>query len=130
MNKCGNTKHQSYALYGAFGVRVCDEWKDIGSFIKDMHPKPPGTSLALINLLGNFEPDNCRWATSKSRRDNTYETFQGQTKTATEWAKQYNINPSTLHKRLNAGWDIQTALTTPVRSKETQHVHTTSTTAA
>lgn len=42
----------------------------------------------------------------------------GETKTLRQWAKAYNICYSTLKYRINAGWDIHKALTTPVRHRK------------
>lgn len=44
-------------------------------------------------------------------------TFRGQTKTLTEWAKQFKIKPRTLKNRLNMGWSVTKALTWPVTTR-------------
>ena len=40
--------------------------------------------------------------------------YNGKTQTIRQWAEEYNINYSTLIKRLDSGMDISTALTKPV----------------
>ena len=42
-------------------------------------------------------------------------TYHGITRTVSEWAREYSMNPDTLFQRLNAGWKITEALKTPVR---------------
>lgn len=41
-------------------------------------------------------------------------TYEGVTKPVAEWAKEYNLKYYTLCNRINKGWSIETALTTPV----------------
>ena len=47
---------------------------------------------------------------NKNKRNNHLITFNNETKTLFEWAKEYSINPFTLLNRINAGWDIKKAL--------------------
>jgi hypothetical protein len=63
-HKCENPQHPAYAEYGARFIRVCHEWKYMDRFLRTMAPRPPGTSLELINPRGTFNPDNCRWVPS------------------------------------------------------------------
>lgn len=41
-------------------------------------------------------------------------TYNNETKTLTEWAKEYNIPYKTLYARLARGWEFSKALTTPL----------------
>lgn len=64
--------------YGQRGIVVCAEWREnFWAFAKDMGPRPsPEYSIDRINVNGNYEPSNCRWATkseqSRNRRDSKY----------------------------------------------------------
>jgi hypothetical protein len=73
--RCYNSNHKSYKHYGGRGITVCDKWlgkQGIINFINDMGPKP--TPLHSIdrypNNDGNYEPNNCRWATSEQQIHN------------------------------------------------------------
>ena len=70
--RCYNIKCREYKNYGARGIQVCDRWLDINNFIEDMYPSyQEGLSLDRIDVDGNYEPDNCRWATYNIQQHNT-----------------------------------------------------------
>lgn len=113
--RCYNPKSKFYKDYGARGIKVCDEWMDK----KNGHANfqkwaiengwKEFLSIDRIDVNGNYEPSNCRWATQKeqanNRRNNVYATIHGVTKTAQEWAEQVGITERAFVSRLNYGWD-------------------------
>lgn len=72
--RCQNQHDSCYHLYGARGISVCPRWEgDEGfvNFLYDMGKKPsPRHSIDRINVNGNYEPKNCRWATPQEQRLN------------------------------------------------------------
>lgn len=120
--RCLNPKVPQYHNYGGRGITVCDRWlSSFENFLIDMGEKPAGKSIDRINNDGNYEPGNCRWATSKEQRDNQRTThlieIQGVTKPLRDWARDYGIHETTIHGRLRRGWDIESAVKTPVSEK-------------
>ncbi len=69
--RCFNPRSPAFKYYGSRGITMCDEWR--GSFERfylDMGPKPNGKSIDRIDNDGNYEPGNCRWATTSQQNAN------------------------------------------------------------
>jgi hypothetical protein len=60
---CCDPSSDRYAFYGGRRVTLCDRWTDFASFLADVGKAEPSTPvLARIDLGGNFDPGNVRWA--------------------------------------------------------------------
>jgi hypothetical protein len=71
--RCSNPKTNGYINYGGRGIIVCERWlNSFENFLKDMGRKPSGDhSIDRIDNDGNYEPNNCRWATQKEQYENS-----------------------------------------------------------
>lgn len=70
-DRCLNPKRGVFAHYGGRGITICPEWQaSFQSFLADMGPRPEGCTLDRIDVDGNYEPSNCRWATPKQQANN------------------------------------------------------------
>jgi hypothetical protein len=83
ISRCTNPNQACWRNYGGRGILVCDRWNSFENFIEDMGPRPsPQHSIDRIDVNGDYEPNNCRWATkeeqSANRRDNKLVTFRGE----------------------------------------------------
>ena len=69
--RCNTPSATGYERYGGIGVSVCDRWNDFVLFLEDMGRRPsPQHSIDRIDPYGNYEPANCRWATTYVQRHN------------------------------------------------------------
>ena len=71
--RCCNENFKRFSDYGGRGITVCDEWKnDFMSFYKWSIENGYSDKLTIdrINVNGNYEPSNCRWATVAEQNKN------------------------------------------------------------
>ncbi len=70
--RCCQPTHKDYKNYGGRGIKICDRWlNDFTLFLADMGPKPSEKhSIDRIDVNGNYEPSNCRWASFNQQARN------------------------------------------------------------
>ena len=73
--RCYNPASEDYKYWGARGIIICERWMDIEqgfwNFVLDMGNKPNGKyTIDRIDVDGNYEPRNCRWATDEEQSRN------------------------------------------------------------
>lgn len=71
IKRCENEKHISFPNYGGRGIMICDRWRrSFEDFLADMGERPEEMTLDRIDVNGNYEPGNCRWADDETQRSN------------------------------------------------------------
>jgi hypothetical protein len=71
IRRCRDPRDAVYSHYGGRGISVCERWNEYESFYADMGARPgTGYSLDRIDVNGNYEPSNCRWADTKTQARN------------------------------------------------------------
>lgn len=108
--------------YGGRGITVCERWEKYENFLADMGLRPEALSIDRIDTNGNYEPENCRWATAteqaNNRRGNRRFEYKGESKTLAELSRISGIKSLTLSSRLQRGWSLEQSITTPLGSKK------------
>lgn len=116
IDRCHNSRSVNWKNYGARGIAVCQRWRDgFENFWADMGPKhSPRHSLDRIDVNGNYEPSNCRWADwdtqGNNRRTNHVVTIDGVQMTLAEAIRVKGQKSSRVRQRLAMGWDVERAL--------------------
>lgn len=120
--RCSPKNWRSRPCYFDRGIRVCQEWQsDYFAFRAwaTSHGYAPELTIDRIDNYGNYDPENCRWASYSQQARNTrrsrFLSAFGETKTIPEWAEDSRcvVSYSNLRGRLDRGWDCLAALTTP-----------------
>lgn len=115
--RCNSPNCHAYSQYGKRGIKICEKWeKDFISFYEWSINNGYHENLSIdrIDVNGNYEPSNCRWANAKeqqrNRRNSKLIQFKGKKVCLTELAEKFNINISTLRNRIRRKWPIEKAL--------------------
>jgi len=104
-SRCSNPNDDHWPRYGGVGVTVCQRWiESFEAFLEDMGQRPDNTTLDRYpDPFGNYEPNNCRWATpseqQNNRRDSVRITVNGVTKTPTEWSRITGVSAAAIASR-------------------------------
>jgi hypothetical protein len=118
--RCSNPNATNYARYGGRGIAVCQRWQEsFLAFLEDLGPRPSkGHTLERRNNNGDYEPDNCYWATRKqqgrNRANNRVYTHNNTTLCLAEWAEILDIDEELLRSRMKSGWSFEMAISMPV----------------
>jgi hypothetical protein len=116
--RCTNPADRVYPYYGGRGIKVCQRWDNFANFLADMGPRPsPQHSIDRYpNQDGDYEPNNCRWATRteqmRNKSDNRLLTLGDETHCVAEWAERLGISVNTIRKRVYSGYTDEQALST------------------
>lgn len=125
VKRCRFPHNPRFKNYAGRGIKVCEEWLSFEKFYSDMGDSPSKYhSIDRINVNGNYEPTNCRWATrveQNNNRRNAVRVFDGD-----EWlspgamAVKHGLAYQLVYERARRG--IQGPnLVKPSRQKKKKH---------
>lgn len=117
--RCEYPNTDIYKYYGARGIKICDRWHNFAAFKEDMyksyqeHVEKYGekdTTIDRIDVNGDYEPSNCRWATLSQQARNTRclsIEYNGVTHTLHDWQDICGIDMNTLRDRYTKGLPLE-----------------------
>lgn len=132
ITRCNNIKNNRYKDYGGRGIRVCTRWLDVVNFMEDMSSSyVEGLSLDRIDVNGDYEPENCRWASAITQQRNTKDIQTNNTsgyrgvaysKASKKWSSAIKINYKSIYLGLfDTAIEAAKAYETYVRLNNLEH---------
>lgn len=122
-----NPNSPDWPNYGGRGITTTDpRWFQFEDFLADMGEPP--TLKHTLDRRDNergYCKANCSWELpshqNRHYRQNRFVTFKDQTKCVIEWSETTGLSHATISYRLNVGWSVEDALTTPLVPRGTKH---------
>lgn len=111
-NRCYNTNFVGYTNYGGRDITVCDQWlHNFQTFLNDVGTAQSNETLDRIDVNGNYEPSNVRWATRKQQAQNKRNNNKINGVCISEISRGLGGGHSLVDKRLGRGWSLEKAIT-------------------
>ena len=112
--RCYNIHDNRYHRYGGRGIIICDEWKNDFIAFHDWAIKngyADDLTIERKDTDGNYEPDNCCWASNKeqsnNRSTNVKLTIGNSTRTLKQWCDIFEVD----YKKINARYSRNKEIT-------------------
>ena len=120
--RCDSAGRNDSKYYHDKGITYCEEWNKYENFQEWALNNGYADNLTLDRIDGKLPycPSNCRWITIEEQQRNRsfclYFSHNGETKTLSEWAREFGINRTTLHDRIyKFGYSFEEAVTRPIK---------------
>ena len=105
--RCLNQNNKNYQIYGGRGIKICDDWLEFIPFYEWAINNGYTDKLSIdrINVDGDYEPFNCRWATAEeqanNQRNNVVVSYDGDEYTVAQLMRKLNMSRSQIMKMYN-----------------------------
>jgi hypothetical protein len=114
--RCYNPRATGFENYGGRGIAVCKAWDSFAEFREWASASGYADNLSIErrDTNGNYEPDNCTWATALEQSVNR--RFVKRSDSGEAWsqiAKRNGISVALMHGRIHEGWPVEKAATLP-----------------
>ena len=110
--RCFNKNREKYKHYGGRGITICSEWLGEEGFLNFYkwaleNGYSDNLTLERVDVDSNYSPNNCCWIPFESQVNNRTNTIRlthdNETKTFSDWCKQYGVNYFTAYTRYKNG---------------------------
>ena len=105
--RCSDKNNTDYASYGGRGISVIDEWEHDFTTFRDWAMEngyDDSLTLDRIDVNGNYEPSNCRWADAYTQAANKRNAhlveYHGEVGALDPMCRKLNINSKTVRLRM------------------------------
>lgn len=108
-SRCNTPSTFAYEYYGGRGIKICHEWQHSFEAFRDWalsHGYTDDLTIDRVDTDGDYTPENCRWITQSEQTRNRRPrcttlayTYNGETKTAFEWAELVGVSPENIRHR-------------------------------
>lgn len=112
--RCDTPSLKSYKHYGGRGITVCKEWRnDFMNFYNWAINNGYKENLTIerIDVNGNYQPNNCRWATAKeqanNKRNNKFVKYKDKKLSINQWSEKTGIKRETIAWRLKHDFPLE-----------------------
>ena len=109
LSRCSNPRTHNFHRWGGRGISVCERWRVFDNFLADMGEAPVGKSIDRFpDRNGNYEPNNCRWATQHEQIANRDDTKLTEDLVQEIWGRrEHGEQASSIARRLGVSrWCI------------------------
>lgn len=124
--RCYRKTHAKYKSYGARGIEVCEEWKNLDDGFDNFvewalsNGYTDEMTIERIDVNGNYCPENCKWITMQEQAYNKQNTiwvnFNGEKIQLSKICKRLGVNYFRVYERIfDSGWSVEDALTMPTQ---------------
>ncbi len=115
-DRCEDPTKKEYPNYGGRGIVIHAAWQDFAEFFAHIGLRPsPKHSVDRIDVNGNYEPGNVRWATpdiqANNKRNNLRHDWGGESMTLSQIARLCGLKYNDLHHAIyRKGMDVKAAV--------------------
>lgn len=108
VHRCTFDNDKQYKYYGGRGIIVCDRWLySFPDFLLDMGECNDGLTLERRDTNGNYEPNNCYWASwnvqFRNTRHNVWVKYGNECNIKIDWIRKLGITPASWHYWIKKG---------------------------
>ena len=107
INRCYREDTDSYYLYGARGIGVCDEWRNDFNKFREWalsHGYEEDLTIDRLDNDKDYCPENCKWSTFAEQANHTshcHYVYDGNEKLSiSQFARKYGVKPTTFRQRI------------------------------